>query len=142
MAHSFSELSSKFNRHFKNYFSVDNLFHQNRQYISVTEMPTYIFLQNTTMWLFLSEYFIFIYVSYSLGLNEIPYMWWKDYRSVKAALFDQIHVSNHGLDCPTQLTFHPLVFVFDSCISWQISKLQIWKNTAGKSAIYTPAAQN
>ena len=30
--------------------------------------------------------------------------------------------------------FHPLVFVFVSCISWQISKLQIWKITAGKSA--------
>ena len=31
-------------------------------------------------------------------------------------------------------SFHPLVFVFVSCISWQISKLKIWTNTAGKSA--------
>ena len=34
----------------------------------------------------------------------------------------------------TDSHFHPLVFVFVS-ISWHISKLQIWKNTAGKSAI-------
>ena len=34
----------------------------------------------------------------------------------------------------TDSYFHPLVFVFVSCISWLISKLQIWTNTAGKSA--------
>ena len=41
------------------------------------------------------------------------------------------------VDCPTQLT---LIFILWHLylsvvsISWQISKLQIWKNTAGKSA--------
>ena len=49
------------------------------------------------------------------------------------------------VDCPThwvvlnRLLFSSFGIVFVSlsvCISWQISKLQIWKNAAGKSATY------
>ena len=41
--------------------------------------------------------------------------------------------ASRWLPYSTDSYFHPLVLEFVS-ISWQISKLQIWKNTAGKSA--------
>ena len=58
--------------------------------IGFTKLASQLFLWN--------KYKRETYQGYDLGLNEIPNMWWKDHRSVKAALLDQLYNSNQVYD--------------------------------------------
>ena len=50
-------------------------------------MPTFIFLSehHNVIDLFCLNIFIFIYVSYSVGLNELLCMWWRNHRTVSSS---------------------------------------------------------